>query len=183
MTKTGTLKSFLNPLHSIAWLRSDRFYRVLIFVGSISVISLLFPIGGRFEYRYDLNEITKEAIIAPDNFPVLKSPETLESEREAARRAVPYLFRRDPQITTAQLEGVVDLFTRANGIQRAENRLAQSRQQAYRYEYRDIERFTEAQRAVERDSTEVVDLKSNFSQRFPLDLDLNAPNWSSFFRE
>ncbi len=182
MTKTGTLKSFLDPLHSIAWLRSDRFYRVLIFVGSISVISLLFPVGGRFEYRYDLNEITKEAIIAPDNFPVLKSPETLESERETARRAVPYLFRRDPQITTAQLDGVVDLFTRARGIQRAENRLAQSRQRAYRYEYRDVERFTEAQRAVERDSTEVVDLKSNFSQRFPLDLDLNAPNWSSFFR-
>ena len=177
MTKTGTLKFFLDPLHSIAWLRSDRFYRVLIFVGSISVISLLFPVGGRFEYRYDLNEITKEAIIAPDNFPVLKSPETLESEREAARRAVPYLFRRDPQITNAQLDGVVDLFTRARGIQRAENRLAQSRQQAYRYRYE--ERYVEAQQAVDRDSTEVEDLRSDFALRFPLDL--SAPYWSSFF--
>ncbi|UCD37027.1 MAG: hypothetical protein JSW54_09325, partial [Fidelibacterota bacterium] len=164
-------------LRSIAWLRSARFYRVLIFAGSIAAISWLFPIGERFEYRYDLNDITEETIIAPFNFPVLKSEEVLEQEREAARRAVPVLFRRDTQISAAQLNGVVDLFTRTRRIQRAENRLAQSRQRAYRYRY--DERFAEAQRAVDRDSTEVVDLRGNFALRFPLDL--NAPYWSSFF--
>ncbi len=177
MIKARTSGSPLSSLPSISWLRSDRFYRVLIFIGSISVISWLFPIGDQFEYRYDLNEITREAIIAPFNFPVLKNPETLESEREAARLSVPYLFRRDPQITTAQLSGIVDLFTRVGRIQRAENQLAQSRQRAYRFRY--DERYAEVQQAVERDSTEVADLRSNFALRFPLDL--NAPHWSNFF--
>ena len=177
MIKARTFGFQLSSLPSISWLRSDRFYRVLIFIGSISVIAWLFPIGDQFEYRYDLNEITREAIIAPFNFPVLKSDETLESEREATRRSVPYLFRRDPQITTAQLNGIVDLFTRTRRIQRAENQLAQSRQRAYRYRY--DERYAEIQQAVERDSTEVIDLRSNFALRFPLDL--NAPHWSSFF--
>ncbi len=172
------LESLWDSLRSIPWLRSDRVYRVLIFLGSILVISWLFPIGDQFEYRYNLNEITRDAIIAPFNFPVLKSLETKEAEWETARRSVPYLFRRDPQITTAQLNGIVDLFTRARRIQRTEKKLAQSRQQVYRYRYTD--RFAEVQRTVERDSTEVVDLQSNFAQRFPLDL--NAPYWGSFLR-
>ncbi|UCH62318.1 MAG: HDIG domain-containing protein [Fidelibacterota bacterium] len=167
----------MRSLPYLSWLRTDRFYRVLIFIGSISVISWLFPIGDQFEYRYDLNEITQDAIIAPFNFPVLKNAETLESEREAARLSVPYLFRRDPQITTAQLNGIVDLFTRVRRIRRAENQLTQNRQRAYRYRY--DERYEEIQQAVERDSTEVLDLRSNFALRFPLDL--NAPHWNSFF--
>ncbi|MFB0515195.1 MAG: HD family phosphohydrolase [Candidatus Neomarinimicrobiota bacterium] len=169
--------SLARVFRTIPWLRSDRFYRVLIFLGSITVISWLFPIGERFEYRYDLNEITREEIIAPFNFPVLKSLEALEQERETARRLVPYLFRRDPQITTTQLNGLVDLFTRVQRIQRAENKLTRSRQLAYRYRY--DARFTQAQQTVERDSIEVVDLRSNFALRFPLDL--NAPYWGSFF--
>jgi len=178
MIKAKTLKSVWDALSSITWLRSESFYRALIFLGSIAVISWLFPIGSRFEYRYDLNEITRDAIIAPFNFPVLKSLEALEQERETARRSVPYLLRRDPLIATTQLTGVVDLFTRVRRIQRVENRLAQSRRRAYRYRY--DERFDEAQRAVNRDSTEVGDLRSNFAMRFPLDL--NAPYWSSFFQ-
>jgi putative nucleotidyltransferase with HDIG domain len=166
-----------NLLRSIEWRHSQRLYRVLILLGSIILISWMFPIGDQFEYRYDLNEITRDPIIAPFNFPVLKSAETLDQEREAARGSVPYLFRRDPQMSTTQLNGVIDLFTRSRRIQRAESRLSQSRQRAYRYRY--DERFAEVQRAVERDSTEAVDLRSNFELRFPLDL--NASYWGSFF--
>ncbi|UCH10057.1 MAG: HDIG domain-containing protein [Fidelibacterota bacterium] len=171
------LDALADFFRSIPGRRSERLYRILIPIGSIILISWMFPIGDQFEYRYDLNEITRDPIIAPFNFPVLKSAETLEQEREAARGSVPYLFRRDPQISTTQLNGVIDLFTRARRIQRAESRLAQSRQRAYRYRYDD--RFTEVQQTVERDSTEVVDLRSNFALRFPLDL--NALYWGSFF--
>jgi len=177
MTKTGTLKFFLDPLHSIAWLRSDRFYRVLIFVGSISVISWLFPIGDQFEYRYKLNDVTKEDIIAPWQFQVLKSQEEFEQEREIVRRSVPYLFRRDAQIATTTLSDVVDLLDRARSIQREEAQLAQSSQRRYRHQY--DEGLAEAQQAVERDSTEVENSRRNFAERFPLDL--SAPHWASFF--
>ncbi|MFC1543548.1 HD family phosphohydrolase [Candidatus Neomarinimicrobiota bacterium] len=177
MIKAKDLRSFLTPLQSIAWLRSDSFYRVFIFIITILIVSWLFPIGNQFEYRYDLNEITSDAIIAPFNFPVQKSPEALGQEREAARKSEPFLFRRDPQITNSQLNGIVDLFIRVRSIQSAESRLASSRQQAYRYRY--DERFSEVQQTVERDSTEVADLLSNFALRFPLDM--SAPYWSSFF--
>ena len=170
-------RPLINTLLSIARLRSDRFYRLLILTGSIIVISVQFPIGNQFEYRYDLQEITRESIIAPFNFPVLKSEQTLEAERTTARTSVPYLFRRDPQVAADQRTGLADLFTRVKRVQRAEAKVVLSQQRAYRYRY--DERFSKSQKAVERDSLEAVDLRSNFAQRFPLDL--NAPYWSSFF--
>lgn len=177
MTLQKRIRALLASVPSIPWLPSSIVSRVLIFGISIAFIAWLFPIGDRFEYRYDLNEITRDAIIAPFNFPVLKSPEILEQEREAARQSVPYLFRRDYQISTTQLNGVVDLFTRVRRIRQAEGRLSLSRQRAYRYRY--DARYIEARRDVVRDSSEVADLRSNFALRFPLDL--NASHWGEFF--
>ncbi len=175
--KSKILQSLVSPFQSIAWLRSDRFLRVLIFIGSILIISWLYPIGDQFEYRYDLNEITSEAIIAPFTFTVLKSTEVLGQERETARASEPLLFRRDPQIAVTQQNSLADLFARVQDIQNAEDRLAQSRQLAYKYQF--DERITEVQMQVARDSTVVADLRSDFALQFPLDL--NAPEWSSFF--
>jgi putative nucleotidyltransferase with HDIG domain len=177
MTLQKRIKSLIASIPLIPWLPSSIVARLLIFGISIAFISWLFPIGNRFEYRYDLNEITRDAIIAPFNYPVLKSPGTLEEEREAARRSVPYLFRRDYQISTTQLNGVVDLFTRVRRIRQAEGRLSQSRQRAYRYRY--DARYITARRDVVRDSSEVADLRSKFALRFPTDL--NASHWGEFF--
>ncbi len=175
----GSPQPLLSRLKALAGMRSDRFYRLVILLGSVGAITWLFPIGSQLVYRYDLQEITREAIIAPFNFKVLKSPATLEAERETASRAVPYLIRRDPQVITDQRNGLTDLFTRVRRIQRAEGQLARSRQQAYRFRY--DERFPEIEKTMERDSTELMDLRGNFAQRFN-GLDLNPPYWSTFFK-
>ncbi|MCH7528335.1 MAG: hypothetical protein IH972_02155, partial [Candidatus Marinimicrobia bacterium] len=158
--------------------RLQRYYRALIIVGTILIISWLYPVGSRFEYRYDRNEITSEAIIAPFNFPILKSQATLEQERETARRSVPLLFHPDQTISTEQLAGLRELFNRVNRIRRAEEKLTSSRDRAYRHRYDD--RAVATQQTVLQDSLTVVELGNEFSQRFPLDI--NGPHWTYFFR-
>lgn len=158
--------------------RLQRYYSALIIVGTILIISWLYPVGSRFEYRYDRNEITSEAIIAPFNFPILKSQATLEQERETARRSVPLLFHPDQTISTEQLAGLRDLFNRVNRIRRAEEKLISSRDRAYRHRYDD--RAVATQQTVFQDSLTVVELGNEFSQRFPLDI--NGPHWTYFFR-
>jgi len=44
------------------------------------------------DYQYDLNSITHETVIAPFNFPILKSIEILEEERDAMIVKTPYVF-------------------------------------------------------------------------------------------
>jgi len=176
----GALKArklLSNPLERLSRRQAKRLYRVLILLGSIAIISWLYPSGSRFVYRYDLNKITRETVIAPFNFPVLKSPAELEAEREAARRGVPYLFRRDNDITSAQLAGLEELFKEVPQLRQAEQRLARSRKRAYDHLYDD--QYAAALVDVERDSTELMTLGSEFVQKFPLDI--NAPHWGIFF--
>ncbi len=158
--------------------RLQRYYRALIIIGTIIIISWLYPVGSQFEYRYDRNEITSEAIIAPFNFPILKSQATLEQERETARRSVPLLFHPDQTISTEQLAGLQELFKRVNRIRRAEEKLARSRDRAYRHRYDD--RAVATQQTVIHDSLAVAELGNEFSQRFPLDI--NGSHWNYFFR-
>ncbi len=178
MNRFKYLRSKLGLLQIVRWPHSQRYYRFLIFLSTILVISWLYPLGDQFEYRYDLNEITQEIILAPFNFPVLKGEEVLENERETARRGVPQLFRRDPQISADQLNGLKELFARVLRIRQAEAKLAQSRERVFRDRYN--EGFDAAQQAVVRDSTNLIELGAEFAQRFPLDL--NSSHWGIFFK-
>lgn len=159
-------------------LKSHRSARAAIWIVTVLVISFLFPLGDQFEYRYDLNEITREAVIAPFNFPVLKASDELENEREAARSQVPLLFRRDAQISTQQLNGLIELFARIQRIQRSEDKLEVSKALAFRHRY--DEQFTRSSQAVVRDSTALVRLKEDLAQQFPLDL--SSANWAALFK-
>ncbi len=159
-------------------LRSRKAARAGIWVGTILIVSFLYPLGDQFEYRYDLNEITREAVIAPFNFPVLKSADDLESEREAARRSVPLLFRRDPQIATQQFSMLVDIFNRVGRIRRAAQKLSQSEALAFRHQFDEQEAST--RQAVARDSTALMRLREDLAQQFPLDL--SNTHWAALLQ-
>ena len=47
----------------------------IIIIGLILIISLLFPKGQSLKYSYQLNDITREPIIAPFTFSILKIDE------------------------------------------------------------------------------------------------------------
>lgn len=57
------------------------------------VITLFFPKNNYSEYNYQPNDITREKIIAPFDFPILKTEEEVASERQAAVEKVPALFK------------------------------------------------------------------------------------------
>ncbi|MFC1481247.1 HD family phosphohydrolase [Candidatus Neomarinimicrobiota bacterium] len=154
-----------------------RIYRAVIFIATAIVITFLYPVGDQFEYRYDLNQIAPEAIIAPFNFPILKSQDELVRERANASAAIPLLFHPQPEVLTEQLGGIEELFDKASALRRTVRFLSESRDRAYRYQY--DANYATVQAEVVRDSLVVERLKDEFVQIFPLDIESNY--WSEFF--
>src|SRR6056297_2205 len=57
------------------------------------VITLFFPKNNYSEYNYQVNDITREKIIAPFDFPILKTDQEVAQERQAAIRKIPAVFK------------------------------------------------------------------------------------------
>ena len=67
-------KKKINPL--VKYLLLDKYWiQYLIIFCLVLIISLLFPQGQSLKYTYQLNDITRDPIIAPFTFPILKSEE------------------------------------------------------------------------------------------------------------
>ncbi|MCD6100111.1 MAG: hypothetical protein J7K33_05960, partial [Candidatus Marinimicrobia bacterium] len=60
---------------------------------TILVIALFFPKNRYNVYNYKVNDIARETIIAPFDFPILKSKEELERDRAKARAQVNFVFK------------------------------------------------------------------------------------------
>ena len=60
----------------------------------IILLSFLFPRGKTLLYSYQLNDVSKEEIVAPFNFPILKNNVELQSDLDEAIALEPYLFIR-----------------------------------------------------------------------------------------
>ncbi|MCH8327720.1 MAG: hypothetical protein IID15_04250, partial [Candidatus Marinimicrobia bacterium] len=170
-------REIIKLIEGLPWLKSRRTVRLAMWVGTVLTISWLYPLGGQFEFRYDLNEITREAVISPFNFPVLKRANILEDERELARQSVPLLFRREAKISVDQKAGLVSLFSLVRGVQQSEKQLEKSRANAFRHRFDD--QAESSQQAVTQDSIAVVTLKGELAQQFPLDL--SSSQWGAIF--
>ena len=168
---------FTKLIEGLPWLKSRRTVRIAIWIGTVLAISWLYPLGEQFEFRYDLNEITREAVIAPFNFPVLKQADVLEDERKLARQSVPLLFRREAKIAVDQMAGLVELFSKVRGVQQGEIKLEKSRANAFRHRFDD--QAEASQQAVTRDSGAVESMKAELKVQFPLDL--NTSQWGAIF--
>ena len=60
----------------------------------VILISFLFPSGEVLQYSYKLNDITREPIIAPFTFPILKNQNDYEKDKEIEKKSVPFIFNR-----------------------------------------------------------------------------------------
>lgn len=85
--------------------------RYLMVGGVVLIVSLLFPGETRFEYKYQLGERwSYEDLMAPFDFPVLKSEAALQAERSKIEREfVPY-YRLDSQMLQKQQKHLRELF-------------------------------------------------------------------------
>ncbi len=70
----------------------------------VLIISLFFPKNRYSEHHYEIDDIVQETIIAPFDFPVLKTDEKLKADRALAKKSVPYIFKEDAGIVDEQIE-------------------------------------------------------------------------------
>jgi len=113
--------------------RTSLWIKVGFLVVILVVTALMFPRTDTAEYNYEVNEITSEPIIAPFTFPVLKSEEELEQDRQQARLEVPFVFERRQSVADTQI-------TRLNAFF---NDLAQMRSMYARYQA-NLQRLSDA---------------------------------------
>ncbi len=83
--------------------RRNIWVKVGFLVVILVMTALMFPRTDSAEYNYAVNEITSEPIIAPFTFPVLKSEEELEKDRQQARLEVPFVFERQQSVADTQI--------------------------------------------------------------------------------
>ena len=84
-----TLREFLSKL---------AFYLALVII-----VPLLFPSGRSFKYTdLRVGSIINKKVIAPFNFPVLKTIEELAADRATALNSVPYFFHKEDSLSVAQ---------------------------------------------------------------------------------
>ena len=80
-------------------------YKVILFLITVFCLIYLFPRSGGFKYNYQTGKPWPyETLLAPFNFPIAKSEEELNAEREAVAQESPLIFTRDTLAEQRSLE-------------------------------------------------------------------------------
>ena len=153
-----------NPL--VHYLLLDRYWiQYLIIFGLILLISILFPQGKSLKYAYQLNDITRDPVIAPFNFPILKSDKKLKADLDERKRSVPYVFNRDDETVTNQSSALNEFFAMVNELRHANWRLDESKRLVYERRYH--KQYEKARSEFISDSTDFSILNSEFHRLYP----------------
>lgn len=109
--------------------------QIVIIFSLVTLISFLFPRGEALQYSYKLNDITREPIIAPFTFPILKSANQYENDKKIEKKSVPFIFNRNKNIVNDQLSKIDNFFISINNLRSAIWRFKQSKQLYYERKY------------------------------------------------
>ena len=161
----------------LAYTSFDKYWpQYLIISCLIIVVSFLFPQGKSLQYVYQLNDITREPIIAPFTFPILKSNAKLQKDLDERRRSVPSTFNRDDKIANAQSNALNDFFSKVEELRLADWRLKESKRLVYERRYH--KQYEKARSEFVSDSTNLDIIKRNFLDLYSFTL--QKENWSSY---
>ena len=114
---------------------NENWKQIGIILCLIILISLLFPRGETLQYSYKLNDITREPIIAPFTFPILKTVDNYEMDKEAQKKSVPFIFNRRKNVVDNQLLELEKFFKSINDLRSAIWRYNESKQLYYERKY------------------------------------------------
>ena len=90
---------------------ANYFWRqIIIFLSMVFILSLFFPRGKTLLYSYQINDIAREEVVAPFNFPILKSEEKLDADLNEAIKSEPYLFVRSQDVVDNQINSINNFF-------------------------------------------------------------------------
>tara|TARA_B100000131_G_C18125483_1_gene614517 strand:+ start:2172 stop:4487 length:2316 start_codon:yes stop_codon:yes gene_type:complete len=135
----------------------------------IVTISFLFPKGKGLQYKYQLNDISYDPIIAPFTFPILKSSEKLKNDLDERKKSIPYAFNRDYSSVDSQLIKLSDFFEIVEKIRRNKVRLDESRRLVYERRYH--KQYEKANSEFVSDSTNLSVLNKQFNNKYPFTLE------------
>ena len=115
--------------HKKKYIILNNYWRqISILITTIILSSFFFPSVNTLLYSYKLNDVAKEEIVAPFNFPILKSNQELKNDLEEALKAEPFYFIRDQLIIEQQINKLTQYFNIAEKIKRSQIKLNKSRQ-------------------------------------------------------
>ena len=155
-----------NPNPLVHYLLLDKYWiQYLIIFGLILLISVLFPQGKSLKYAYQLNDITRDPIIAPFTFPILKTDERLKADLDERKKSVPYVFNRDDETVTEQSSSLNEFFAMVNELRHANWRLDESKRLVYERRYH--KQYEKARSEFVSDSTNLSILNSEFYRIYP----------------
>jgi len=93
----------------------------------VIVIALLFPKNHYNVISYKINDIARSSVIAPFDFPILKSDKELENDRLDAIKKVPFIFSQDKTVEESQFQQLQKLFTEIDRLRAARIKYDDSR--------------------------------------------------------
>ena len=155
----------------------DKYFKQITILISLTIIlSLFFQRGRSLQYSYNIDDIAREPIIAPYNFPILKSKKTLEEDLNNALKAEPFIFSRKQEVVENQSSNISSFFVLANDIRLANKNLFNSRNLVYDYRYTD--KFQEAKSIASSDSAALSQKVIEFYKLYSFAKDKD--DWNKF---
>lgn len=160
--------------------KRDRLTRISILVGLTIILSLFFPGGKSLEYNYELNDITRDEIVAEFDFPILKEEAKLEADIREAISNEPYLFKRNRQVVDQQVEAIGRFIASLNAVRQAQEKVDASRRFLMENRYGD--RRERALSRFQQDSLALELQKEAFRTDYPF-FDLSQSPWVNLIQD
>ena len=160
--KPSKIKRFSTTINNY-WIQ------IAIFLSMVFILSLFFPRGKTLLYSYQINDIAREEVVAPFNFPILKSEEKLNEDLNEAIKSEPYLFIRTQDVVDNQINSINNYFELIKLIQLATKKLKNSTNELYRNRFSDQYNITRV--AMQSDSVDLSILKNKISNEFSFAVD------------
>ncbi len=139
--------------------------QIAILTALVIIVSLFFRQGQVLQYSYQVNDIAREPVITPFNFPILKTEEKLNMDLDEALRSEPYLFQRNHDEVNNQSEQLKEYFLMVNEIRNASVQLEKTKELIYRY--RHDEKYEEVKSLFQADSATLAVLKDQYANDYP----------------
>ena len=151
--------------------------QITILITVTILLSFFFPQGKTLLYSYQLNDVAQEEVVAPFNFPILKTSDQLQLDLEEVLNSEPFLFLRSQDVVSKQIEVIDDYFKHINLIQLANIKLAESKDDLYRNRF--TEQFDLARINVQSDSAALEVLMGTVEENY--NFAFNDEKWNQIF--
>ncbi|MDD5765547.1 MAG: HDIG domain-containing protein [Candidatus Marinimicrobia bacterium] len=134
---------------------------VLLIISLVIAMALCFPRVHYSTLNYKVNDITRMPVIAPFDFPILKSDKELIDDRDEALKKVPFVFIQDESVDETEIQDLNRFYEEVNAIRSAKNKLDESRRSEESFAqfesdssiYRSMIERLESQHKVEKNSS------------------------------